>query len=239
MEAAKGLASGEQRAVVLLLYGDPERAVSLFGVLTPDRYALVSCHTSALNGRWADELEPDLVLLIPPPEPAELLPACASLRERLARPIVVLSEQRSESIVAQALSAGIDEYLTLPIGERELAARINAFLRRIGSAGAPREVSRVGGLALSNADLSAEYHGRKVSLSPTEYRLLSCLASMPGRVLTHRTLMARVWGAEYVDARHYLHLYVRYLREKLEDDPTNPRLILSEWGVGYRLQPDS
>jgi len=73
-------------------------------------------------------------------------------------------------------------------------------------------------------------------LSPIEYRLLSCLASAPGKVLTHQTLMSRVWGAEYVDARHYLRVYIRYLREKIEDDPTNPQIVLSEWGVGYRLQ---
>ena len=70
-----------------------------------------------------------------------------------------------------------------------------------------------------------------------EYRLLACLASAPGKVLTHQTLMSRVWGVEYVDSKHYLRVYVRYLREKLEDDPNEPSLIVSEWGVGYRLVP--
>jgi two-component system KDP operon response regulator KdpE len=94
----------------------------------------------------------------------------------------------------------------------------------------------VGSLVLSAADHSVTRDGRRAYLSPIEFRLLATLASSPGKVLTHQTLMSRVWGAEYVDARHYLRVYVRYLREKLEDDPTNPQLILSEWGVGYRLQ---
>ena len=99
------------------------------------------------------------------------------------------------------------------------------------------ETNRVGGLILSSSDLSVERDGRRIFLSPIEFRLLSCLASAPGKVFTHQALMSRVWGAEYVDSRHYLHLYIRYLREKLEDDPSDPRLILSEWGVGYRFQP--
>src|SRR3990172_9463388 len=79
--------------------------------------------------------------------------------------------------------------------------------------------------------------GRRVYLSPIEFRLLATLASSPGKVLTHQTLMSRVWGAEYVDARHYLRVYIRYLREKIEDDSTNPQIFLTEWGVGYRFEP--
>ena len=77
-----------------------------------------------------------------------------------------------------------------------------------------------------------------MSLSPIEYRLLSCLVTAQGKVLTHDYLMTRVWGPEYVDSRQYLHLYIRYLREKLEADRKNPRIILSEWGIGYRCQPE-
>jgi two-component system KDP operon response regulator KdpE len=95
---------------------------------------------------------------------------------------------------------------------------------------------RVGNLLLSATDHSVVRDGKRIFLSPIEFRLLACLASAPGKVLTHQTLMSRVWGSEYVDSRHYLRVYIRYLREKIEDDPNHPRLIISEWGVGYRLQ---
>ncbi len=159
------------------------------------------------------------------------------MRAQTERPIVVMSERSDELLITRVLAAGIDEYLVLPIGARELAARIEAMLRRMNHYNGLRETNRIGGLILSSTDLSAECNGRKVFLSPIEFRLLSCLASAPGKVFTHQTIMARVWGAEYVDSRHYLRVYIRYLREKLEDDPTKPQMILSEWGIGYRLQP--
>jgi two-component system KDP operon response regulator KdpE len=149
----------------------------------------------------------------------------------------VLSERSEELLVARVLAAGIDEYLVQPIGERELTARIEAMLRRMRRYGGPAQTNQLGGMILSSSDLSAELDGRRTFLSPIEFRLLACLASAPGKVLTHQTLMARVWGAEYVDSRHYLRLYIRYLREKLEEDPAQPQMILSEWGVGYRFQP--
>jgi DNA-binding response OmpR family regulator len=131
----------------------------------------------------------------------------------------------------------MDEYLVLPIGDRELAARIQAMLRRLSQLAGDPEASRAAGLLLSSSDLSAECGGRRILLSPMEFRLLACLASAPGKVFTHEALMSRVWGAEYVDSRQYLHLYIRYLREKLEEDPRKPRLIVNEWGIGYRLEP--
>jgi two-component system KDP operon response regulator KdpE len=187
--------------------------------------------------RLLDELQPALVLLAPPSGNEHLLEICESLRNKTTRPIVVLSENREELLIARALAAGVDEYLVLPIGDRELAARIQAMLRRLNQSAGHSETSRAGGLILSSSDLSVECHGRRVFLSPVEFRLLSSLASVPGKVFTHDALMSRVWGAEYVDSRQYLHLYIRYLREKLEDDPHSPRLILNEWGIGYRLQP--
>ncbi len=228
---------GKQKARLLLLYTDTAQAASLLQHIPPSDYDVISCPFSAQTERWLDELEPDLILLDPPPEQNELLKACESLRARTERPIVVMTERSEELAISRVLAAGIDEYLVQPIGERELTARIAAILRRIRRYGGTKEANQLGGLVLSSSDLSAELDGRRVFLSPIEFRLLTALASAPGKVLTHQTLMARVWGAEYVDSRHYLRLYVRYLREKLEEDPARPQMILSEWGVGYRLQP--
>jgi two-component system KDP operon response regulator KdpE len=223
------------RARVLFTYDDPRHAGELMGRLDPGRFEVLSCPRSVPANGWLADLAPDLVLLDAPADERELLRACTELRARTERPVVVLAADHDERVVALALATGIDEYLVGPIGERELAARLEALLRR-ASRFAP-EFQQLGDLALSHADHSVEVRGRKVYLSPIEFRLLACLASAPGHVLTHQTLMSRVWGAEYVDSRHYLRVYIRYLREKLEEDPANPQLIVSEWGVGYRLMP--
>jgi two-component system KDP operon response regulator KdpE len=225
------------KARLLLLYTDAAHAAALFQRLPGEDYEVISCPVSAPVDGWMEELQPDLILLDPPPEQKQLLKTCEALRAQTERPIVVLSERSEELLVARVLAAGIDEYLVQPIGERELTARIEAMLRRMRRYGGPAQTNQLGGMILSSSDLSAELDGRRTFLSPIEFRLLACLASAPGKVLTHQTLMARVWGAEYVDSRHYLRLYIRYLREKLEEDPAQPQMILSEWGVGYRFQP--
>lgn len=238
MEAPGGMVDRSERTVrLLLLYTDTAQLATLVQRLSSDQYEVISCPVSTPTDGWIEQLQPDLILLDPPEEERQLLKTCETVRARTERPIVVMAERNEELLVTRVLAAGIDEYLVLPIGARELTARIEAMLRRINHDTGPREANQAGGLILSAADLSAECHGRKAFLSPIEFRLLSCLVSAPGKVFTHQTLMARVWGAEYVDSRHYLRVYIRHLREKLEDDPTRPQMILSEWGVGYRFQP--
>ena len=239
MDAPTGVATRtDGKARLLLLYADAAKAAELLQRLPAATLEVISCPVSVPADGWLEELHPDLVLLVPPSEPKQLLRTCEKVRGQTERPIVVLSERSEELLVTRVLAAGIDEYLLQPIGDRELAARIEAMLRRVSRyAGSSSEANQVGDLVLSSVDLSVEQNGRRVFLSPIEFRLLSCLASAPGKVLTHQTLMSRVWGAEYVDSRHYLRVYIRYLRDKLEEDPTNPRMILSEWGIGYRLEP--
>jgi len=236
MKAPASAETNGHRPRLLLLYADTAQAVELVRRLPSASYELISCPLSAAHERWLDELRPDLLLLAPPPDGDELLGVCEAVRARTNCPVMVLSGLREELLVTRALATGIDEYLVLPIGDRELAARIEAMLRWMQRTSSLNETRQVGSLVLSAADHSVTRDGRRAYLSPIEFRLLATLASSPGKVLTHQALMSRVWGAEYVDSRHYLHLYIRYLREKLEDDPTNPQLILSEWGVGYRLQ---
>jgi len=234
---AQGGTNGEARkARLLLLYAGHEDGAALAQRLSPDQYEVVSCPVSAASEGWLQELQPELVLLVPAPDSDELLAACTTVRERTDAPVVVLSERDDELMITRALSEGIDEYLVLPMGDRELTARIEALLRRMLRPATLTDTRQIGELTLCSADHSVERAGKRVFLSPIEFRLLACLASSPGKVLTHQTLMSRVWGAEYVDSRHYLRLYIRYLREKLEEDSASPQLILSEWGVGYRLQ---
>lgn len=225
------------RPLLLLAYANVDQGASLIQSLSGDGQEIISCPLSGPLDHLLDDMQPALVLLAPPSEDGQLLETCELMRNKTARPIVVLSGNREEMVITRALAAGVDEYLTLPLGDRELAARVQAMLRRLNQSVGRPEASGLGDLILSSSDLSVAYRGHRVFLSPMEFRLLSCLASEPGKVFTHDALMSRVWGEEYVDSRQYLHLYIRYLREKLEDDPHEPRLIVNEWGIGYRLQP--
>ena len=213
-------AAGDQRTLLVLLYSDGGEAADLVRSLSESgRYDVVTCSLSQRADALLAELEPDLVLLEPPDDEQRQIDCCESVRQATERPIVVLSHRSDELRVTRTLAAGI-----------------GALARRMGGNSATTMRTQYGGLSLSSDDQSAEVDGRKAFLSPIEFRLISCLVSAQGKVVTHDALMSRVWGAEYVDSRHYLHLYIRYLREKLEADSTNPQTILSEWGIGYRLQ---
>lgn len=222
---------------LLVLHADAERAAALSRSLSGAGFDVVASPLSLSREGWVEQLRPHLILLLASKERQAMLDACEALRNESELPVVVLSACGDEQSITRALELGVDEYLVDPVGERELVARIEAILRRILRYRDPEEARQFGDLVLSPVEQSVELRGEKIALSPIEFRLLSCLVSAPGKVLTHQTLMARVWGAEYVDSRHYLRLYVRYLREKLEEDPTKPQMIVSEWGVGYRFEP--
>lgn len=222
-------------ARVLLIYADSGPVANLIQCLSSRGHQIVSCPISAPQERWMADLQPDLVVLVPPIDDVELLHACEIIRDSTDGPLLVLSERSDELLIVRALASGVDEYLVMPIGNRELVARIAAMLRR-RSGVSTSKVRDLGTLSLDPNQQTVTLRGRQVGLSPIEFRLLSCLAAVPNKVVSHETLITRVWGDEYVDSRNYLHLYVRYLREKLEDDPQHPEIILSQWGVGYRLQ---
>ena len=237
MDAADALPqTGDSKVRVLLLFIESQEALELGRRLAAGRFEVVSCPLTVATPRWVDELQPDLVVLVPPEDESGLQESCQAARALTDAPLVVVTTRDEEATVTRALAAGVDEYFVLPMGDRELSARMDAMLRRMERNAALNATRRVGNMVLSATDHSVTRDGRKIFLSPIEFRLLACLATAPGKVLTHQTLMSRVWGVEYVDSRHYLRVYVRYLREKLEEDPNHPRLILSEWGVGYRLQ---
>ena len=152
-------------------------------------------------------------------------------------PILVLSARTQEAEKIAALDAGADDYLTKPFGAGELMARVRAMLRRASlAATAPvSPVLRVGGLVLDRDAHSLQLDGQPVHLSPIEFKLLERLSRAPGQVVTHRQLLADVWGADQTDQLHYLRIYMGHLRAKIEADPAQPRYLLTELGVGYRL----
>lgn len=153
-------------------------------------------------------------------------------------PILILSARSQEVDKIDALDAGADDYLTKPFSVGELRARVRALLRRQHRHG--EEVTPVVTFGQVDVDLSRRLvtrAGEAVHLTKIEYRLLATLLSQPGKVLTQRNLLREIWGPSYVESSHYLRVYLGRLRQKLEDDPTQPKHLLTETGVGYRFQP--
>ena len=153
-------------------------------------------------------------------------------------PVLILSARSQEDDKIDALDAGADDYLTKPFSVGELRARVRALLRRRSRSGeAAVPIIEFGNVAVDLSRRVVLRAGEEVHLTPIEYRLLATLLGHPGKVLTQRNLLREIWGPSYVESSHYLRVYVGHLRQKLEDDPTQPRHFLTETGVGYRFQP--
>jgi two-component system KDP operon response regulator KdpE len=154
-------------------------------------------------------------------------------------PIIVLSARSHEDEKVAALDAGADDFITKPFGVAELLARTRANLRRVRAGRTtPDATFRFGDVAVDLAARVVSKRGVEVHLTPIEYRLLGVLIGNAGRVLTHPYLLREVWGPTYAQSTHYLRVYMGNLRQKLEDDPAQPRHIVTETGVGYRLLAD-
>jgi two-component system KDP operon response regulator KdpE len=154
-------------------------------------------------------------------------------------PIIVLSVRSSEAEKVRLLELGADDYVVKPFGMAELLARSRAALRRQtrGSGGDP--TVKIGPLVINLATRAVSLDGARLQLSPKEYRLLQILAQHAGNVVTHQHLLKEVWGIKHVNDAHYLRMFVRKIRQKIESDPTRPRILLTELGVGYRLAQQS
>lgn len=158
------------------------------------------------------------------------------LRQWSMIPIIVLSARANEADKIKALDAGADDYLTKPFGVGELLARVRSTLRRLHQPSVqPDSLIRFGDVTLDMKARLVTKANQLVHLTPTEYRLLTVLASNLGRVLTNRQLLQQVWGPSQTENGHYLRIYMGHLRQKLEDDPTQPRYLITETAVGYRL----
>jgi two-component system KDP operon response regulator KdpE len=196
---------------------------------------------TAPNGETAlDQLAsavPDLVILdlgLPGIDGREVI---ERLRGWTEVPVIVLSVRDSHAEKVAALDSGADDYVTKPFSIDELLARMRAVRRRASGTEAP-SVLRFGELEVDLARRAVRLGGEPVHLTRIERRLLEALATNPGKLLTHRWLLHRVWGPGYGNESHYLRVYVRQLRKKLGDDPARPRYIVTESGLGYRWKPD-
>ena len=222
----------------ILVVDDEERIVRFIRLnLEQDGFIVVE----AFNGKQAmDKLRqslPDLILLdvmLPDLDGFEVL---RMIRENHDVPIIMLTAKTEEDDRVRGLELGADDYVTKPFSPRELVSRVRAVLRRTeAQRGGKEGVIEVDDRLKIDFDRREVWvEGKLVKLRPTEYRLLYHLVQNAGWVATHDQILAKVWGYEYRDEPHYVRLYVNYLREKLEEDPANPKYILTERGVGYRF----
>lgn len=222
----------------ILVVDDEERIVRFIRLnLEQDGFQV----EEAFTGKGAmDKLRqtlPDLILLdvmLPDIDGFQVL---SMVRENHDVPVIMLTAKTEEDDRVRGLELGADDYVTKPFSPRELVSRVRAVLRRT-------ETQRPGNDNVIEVDdrLKLDFDrrevwvdGKLVKLRPTEYRLLYHLVQNAGWVVTHDQILAKVWGYEYRDEPHYVRLYVNYLRQKLEEDPSNPKYILTERGVGYRF----
>jgi two-component system KDP operon response regulator KdpE len=182
---------------------------------------------------------PDLILLdlgLPDLDGTEVI---RHVRKHAATPILVLSVRGAERDKVNALNLGADDYLTKPFGVEELLARVRVALRHAAHPPSGAEaLFKSGDLEIDMEHRRVRVGGEEVHLTPTEYDLLKALANQPDKVLTDEMLLRAVWGPEYGSEGHYLHVYVARLRRKIEKDPQQPRHLLTEPGVGYRLMTE-
>ena len=185
----------------------------------------------------AGQSKPDLIILDLGLPDGDGLSLIRDLRSWSDAPVLILSARTQESEKISALDAGADDYLSKPFNVGELRARVRAMLRRRARTG--EQASPLVEFGAISVDLSRRLvtrNSQPVHLTPLEYQLLSALLSQPGKVLTQRSLLQNIWGPTYIDSSHYLRVYVGHLRQKLEDDPAQPKHFLTETGVGYRFQ---
>lgn len=227
-----------------VLIVDDEQAIrdALGRKLNREGFEVVLCG-DGLEGLRAFHAErPDVVILdIIMPGGMDGLTICRRIREVSDTPVMMLSAQAiTEEDVIEGLNAGADEYLTKPVRLNEFVARVNALLRRSQIAMPETEQG------YNDNYLSVDVHrrhvhvnGRKIHLTPTEFKLLAVLMENFGRVVTQRDLLEQVWGREYIDDVYYPRVYISQLRRKIEPDPANPVYILTEHRIGYRFEKQS
>ena len=212
---------------------DIRRAVG--AALREQHPSIIEAPTGHAGVEAVDASHPDLVILDLGLPDLDGLAVCERIRSMTAAPIIVLTARHGETDTVALLNAGADDYITKPFSTQELAARVSAQLRRARVPAVEHEVIVSDGLSIDVHRRQAMRDGNAVRLTPIEWELLSVLVSDPGRVFTHQQLFTAVWKRAFGDARLYLRVHVTNLRRKIERNPADPRLIITEPGVGYRF----
>lgn len=227
----------EPRPTILVVEDEPEIRRFLRSSLGADGYRVVEAESGERGAIDAGSHKPDLAIVdlgLPDIDGVEVI---RRIRAWSPMPILVLSARAQERSKIEALDAGADDYVTKPFGVGELLARVRVALRHAARPAAGKEL--ILGESRVHLEKRRAFRGQsEVHLTPIEFKLLACLARHLGMVVTHRQLLREVWGPSHVEHTHYLRIYMKQLREKIEADPVRPRHLLTETGVGYRLVAD-
>ena len=228
---------------LLLIEDDVTLCEALRFMLTKKGFQVEVANSAITGLQKAYSVKPDAIILDIMLPDMDGWQTCARFREMSDVPIIMLTALGSEENVVKGLNLGADDYIIKPVTAEELSARVRALLRRVTRSSPPASnISNGRGpiFTFENLIIDFDKHevtvdGKRIDLSPTEFRLLSVLVRHKGRMLPHEFLLTEVWGPEYVGEIDYLRLYISYLRRKVERDPSKPSLIHNEWGVGYRF----
>ena len=226
----------EPSPVVLVVDDEVQIRRFLRAGLELDGFVVQDAETGADALKWVTLKQPDLIILDLGLPDMDGLDVCARVRDRWAIPIIVLSARGAEQQKIAALDRGADDYVTKPFGPEELLARVRAALRR--TLGAEEQASG----QIVHGDLTIDFdrrrvivRGEEIRLTPKEFELLALLAGRPGQVLTHRTILKKIWGPHTIDQPEHLRVLMAQLRKKIEIDPSQPKYLLTEPWVGYRF----
>ncbi|HRI08403.1 MAG TPA: response regulator [Nannocystaceae bacterium] len=227
-------------AKILVIEDEPAMRRFLRALVTGHGLQVIEAATGQEGLGIASIRVPDVILLDLGLPDVDGLDVTRRLREWTKAPIIVLSARGLEEDKVRALDLGADDYLTKPFGAAELLARLRVALRHAQERGEDPGQARfsVGGLHVDLAARRVRVHGSEVHLTPIEYSLLALLVRHAGRVLTHRHILREIWGLSSCGQEHYVRVHMSQLRRKIEDDPAQPRYIITETGVGYRMRTE-
>jgi|SRR6266496_1131873 len=228
----------EPRPAILIVEDEPEIRRFLRAAFGVEGYRVVESTTGRRGSIDAGTHKPDLAIVdlaLPDVDGIEVI---RRIRQWSPMPIIVLSARVQERSKIEALDAGANDYVTKPFGMGELLARVRAALRHAVRSPSGESILRFGNTVVDLEKRTASCSGEDVRLTPIEFRLLAMLAKHLGMVVTHRQLLTEIWGPTHERDTHYLRIYMKQLREKLEIDPVRPRHLLTETGIGYRLVID-
>ena len=229
----------DQRDMTILVVDDEPRIRDFVRMnLEMEHYRVIEAGDGLEALEQLREHLPDLVILDVMMPEMDGFEALRAIREVSTVPVIMLTVRQDERDRIHGLDLGADDYIAKPFNPRELLSRVRALLRRSLMPPPARKTEIVvdDDLKIDFSRREVTVRGKKVVLRPTEYRLLYHLVNNAGRLMTHETLLSKVWGHEYRDEAHYLRLYITYLRQKIEKDPAHPQYILTERGVGYRFK---
>jgi two-component system KDP operon response regulator KdpE len=221
---------------ILIVEDEPQLRRLLRTLLELEQFRVIEADRAERGLVGARTHKPDLLIVDLGLPDRDGMNVIAGVRSWSRVPIIVLSARAEEAAKVAALEAGADDYITKPFGPRELVARVQVALRHSSSAGAQGRSLVIGPWSIDlEARTVRDDSGQRLHLTPTEFRLLEVLAEHVGLVVTHKTLLQQVWGPGSTQQTHYLRVFMKQMRTKLEPDPRRPQWLLTETGVGYRL----